>query len=341
MSDTVDTTENPINAISDAHEADIYLLSGAIDREAAEKLRNYADNQHYRENAILILATHGGDADAAYIIARSLKRNYKQFFLYVFGLCKSAGTIIALGADKIVMSSSAELGPLDVQLLKEDDLGGRNSGLDILNAMEVLSAQTYKCFLNNLLRIKQSTGGTITTKTASEIATSLSVGLFAPVSGQLDPMRIGETQRAILIAKEYGERLGASSETVSRLIFDYPTHGFVIDRKEAKELFAKVVDTDYRDEELALLLAQILEEDRGINCVKYPDREGVLIPFSLKPEGSKEDRNDTNEDTPTSENGTKVEKSDDEHAGKQKIQRSSRNGSKGAKRNNTRTKKES
>jgi len=105
-----------------------------------------------------------------FIIARSLKRFYKRFTLHVFGCCKSAGTLVALGADEVVMSAHAELGPLDVQLLKEDELGQQSSGLDIFQALSIINAQAFRIFENNFLKIKQRSLGTITTKTAADIA---------------------------------------------------------------------------------------------------------------------------------------------------------------------------
>jgi IS1 family transposase len=92
-----------------------------------------------RDNAILFLTTYGGDPDAAYRLATCLRRNYKKISVYVFGLCKSAGTLAALGADNIVLGDFRELGPLDVQLTKPDELVPTSSGLDIFQAMGVLT----------------------------------------------------------------------------------------------------------------------------------------------------------------------------------------------------------
>lgn len=108
------TEPDPFKAVSDALEADLFLYSGEIDRDLVETFIQEAESAPSRENAVLILCTFGGNADAAYILARFLKRRYQKFVLYIFGYCKSAGTIIALGANEIVMSRRGELGPLDV-----------------------------------------------------------------------------------------------------------------------------------------------------------------------------------------------------------------------------------
>jgi hypothetical protein len=48
-------------------------------------------------------------------------------------------------------------------------------------------------------------------------------------------------QRSIKIAHEYGGRLCDRSDLIAKLIVGYPSHGFVIDYKEAVEIFGKHV----------------------------------------------------------------------------------------------------
>ncbi len=116
-----------------------------------------------------------------------VKRYYQYFTLYVVGHCKSAGTLIALGADEIVMFDFGELGPLDVQLSKEDEMTN-TSGLSLRQAIMVLQDEAFSMFEDCFLKLKGRSGGTITTKTASEISSSLVTGLFAPVFAQIDPL---------------------------------------------------------------------------------------------------------------------------------------------------------
>ena len=73
----------------------------------------------------------------------AFKRNMSVFFLYVSGFCKSAGTLVALGAHELTMSDHGELGPLDVQLLKKDEIWETQSGL---TAMDTLSAYKLQAF---------------------------------------------------------------------------------------------------------------------------------------------------------------------------------------------------
>jgi ClpP class serine protease len=97
---------------------------------------------------LLFMATHGGDPSAAYRIARAIQHAYKtreqdptkrgQFSIAVDTVCKSAGTLICLGATQLFMTDDAELGPIDVQLRKPEEIGERTSGLTPVQAMDTL-----------------------------------------------------------------------------------------------------------------------------------------------------------------------------------------------------------
>ncbi len=70
-----------------------------------------------------LLNTPGGDVAAADKIARILRRRVGDqgtLRVVVPDFAKSAGTLLALGADIIVMSDSSELGPIDPQIISRD-----------------------------------------------------------------------------------------------------------------------------------------------------------------------------------------------------------------------------
>ena len=172
--------------------------------------------------------------------SETLETHYQRFYLYVFGSCKSAGTLLACGAHEVVLSVRGELGPLDVQLAKRDELFGRASGLDISRSLDFITEQSFRIFEDHFLKLIERSDGALSTKTASEISKSMCVGLLAPITQQIDPMQLGEIHRAMNVAFEYGRRLDVDEETLRTLITRYPAHGFVIDLEEAKSLFREV-----------------------------------------------------------------------------------------------------
>lgn len=256
--------QNSAIKIAAANDADIYFYSGPVVRTGYEAMCKCCHKAVLHKNAILILTTYGGDAHAAYRIARALRHNYESLFVIIPRECKSAGTLIAIGATELAIADQGELGPLDVQIAKTDEMFERNSGLDITQALLVLQSQAMDSFRGYLLDIKLGSG--ISLKASAEIATNLTVGLYSPIYGQIDPIKLGEIQRAIAIADAYGERLDGYNKNLkpnalNKLILGYPSHGFVIDRKEARSLFHNVRSTTPDEELLANYLYDLCPPD--------------------------------------------------------------------------------
>ena len=99
-------------AVGDEYEADVYFYSGPIADAGLGRITKEITRGKRRDNALLILTTNGGSANAAYQIARLFQKTYETFILCTPSYCKSAGTIIALGAHRIIMDVFSELGPL-------------------------------------------------------------------------------------------------------------------------------------------------------------------------------------------------------------------------------------
>ena len=64
----------------------------------------------------LILETGGGSGEIAEDIVRSLHDKYAEIAVIIPGWAKSAGTIIAMAGDEILMEPASALGPIDAQL---------------------------------------------------------------------------------------------------------------------------------------------------------------------------------------------------------------------------------
>ena len=234
------TADEETSRPEDAAEAvDIFFVSGPLDRITAQLLFEARDKSHGQKHCVLVLTTEGGDADAAYLMARYLRRCYERVTICVFGYCKSAGTLLTLSAHEIVIGDRGELGPLDVQVSTKDELIPSVSGLEIFTSLEVLQSYAFEMFEQCLLSVITKSGGQVTTKTAAQVATELAVGILAPIAAQIDPHRLGHEQRELDIAARYAERLGVPSNVIARLTGGYPSHGFVIDLEEATEFLPR------------------------------------------------------------------------------------------------------
>lgn len=231
--------------IVSASNVDILMFNAPIQRNRDYRLLKKVVSRNRKPNVLMILVTSGGDPDAAYRISRCLQNHYEKFTVCIPGICKSAGTLIALGANELAFTENGELGPLDIQLAKKDDLWDQESGLTVMTALTALHENAQDAFDHFLVSLTTRSGGRITVKTASEIAAKLTEAIYAPVSEQIDPIHMGEVSRSMAIAQHYGRRLvergkNFDEEKLKSLISDYPSHGFVIDQEEAGNIFKRV-----------------------------------------------------------------------------------------------------
>lgn len=222
---------------------DYLLISAPITRALHGNLTELLRHRELKPAATVFLTTYGGDPDGGYRIARCLRHHYKdRLRVAVPSWCKSAGTLIAIAASELAIGDRGELGPLDVQVFKGSELQERSSGLDLTEALGFVGHHVrwaYHSMLSEARRLGLST------KLAADMAAHISAAVAAPLLTQVDPLRLGELQRATRIASDYGERLDKYSsnlkeDALQTLIHGYPSHSFVIDRKEASSLFQRV-----------------------------------------------------------------------------------------------------
>ena len=106
---------------------------------------------------------------------------------------------------------------------------------------------------------------------AGELASQLACGVVEPLYAQIDPNRIGEMQRAIQIAHEYGTRLDGHGSNLKEgaldaLVAGYPSHSFVIDRKEARNLFKSVQPLTRAEQQACTTLWFLMGEQANDFC---------------------------------------------------------------------------
>ena len=246
VSDDEKTPFQIFDEISNELNADIIYINAGIERGVDATIINALRSQKKKDNVILLLVTGGGSADVAFKITRALQNNYKNYSIFVPGWCKSAGTLIAIGAHTIYLADHGELGPLDIQMGKRDELNDFISGLDLDYGIRSLRETAFSMFEHFMLRIITKSGYRVTLKTAAEIASGLTQAYIGKIAEQISPLNVGETVRLMTIATEYGSRLNARYEnlrddsSLGKLVSGYSSHSFVIDLEEARDIFRRV-----------------------------------------------------------------------------------------------------
>ena len=284
--------------MSQSFDADVLVFCGGIYRPYDEEILEACRTRRLRKNVILLLTTWGGHPDVVYRIARYLQNSYNtlgdkgdekgEFNIFIDGFCKSAGTLLALGADRLIMSNRGELGPIDVQLRKPEEVGDFTSGLIPTQALNALQSQSLNMFGEYFKKLRFGSELSFSTKVAADIATNMTIGLLDPIYGQIDPLRLAEFEMSVRVSFEYGERIGQSNlktGALSRLFAAYSSQTFVIDQKEAKELFKNVEPPDEDLLELGICLRAFADDKIGNNEIYFdflsqeppePSREKVV-----------------------------------------------------------------
>lgn len=232
--------------------ADILLLNAPMQYGLEKQVRRAIRDRITRsDHVVVVLVTAGGLADTAYRTTTAIRSYYENVTVCVPGWCKSAGTLMAIGANQLIIGCDGEMGPLDVQIPVKDELvDSRDSGLILDAAIEGLNDNSFKIFEKFMTSVIEKSQGAITFKTAADLATQMTIGLMTPVFDKIDPLRMGADHRAQKIGRDYAVRLNIkaenlrSHEALNMLLNGYPSHGFVIDMDEAERLFINVKPLD-------------------------------------------------------------------------------------------------
>ena len=233
------------------HNCQLLFLLGDIDENLSLNFRNLLKTPDRASNLHIILRSRGGDPHAAYRIINLAQETYEKVEVLVPYKAKSAATLLCLGANQIRMSPGAELGPLDMQVSAHDDPMRNTSGLVATNAIQKLRQIGTQFVDDYVMTMLPRTGRAFKISELIDQGIRFSIGALEPLTRQIDPRIASEHDMSLRIADEYGKRLmqryhfvgvppqtsqDAIKKILTRLIYEYPDHGFVIDLQEARSL---------------------------------------------------------------------------------------------------------
>lgn len=173
----------------------------------------------------LLIHTPGGDANAAELILNTLHQRASSVRVIVPRAAKSAGTLVALGAEEIVMGVASELGPVDPQFVVI--VGGIPR---YLPAQAIVDSYDELVNLLNKAQAENQPGAA-----------------YATALQRLDPAFVNEARRQIDHSKAMGERwlvraMYPADTTRAKQIMDrlsdaniHKSHGRMIDAKMARK----------------------------------------------------------------------------------------------------------
>jgi len=186
----------------------------------------------------LLIESGGGDAHYSYRIARMFQRRAKDLAMIVPQYAKSAATLLALGGTRLILSRDAELGPLDVQIFdREKEAYG--SALDDVQALERLNIFAISAVDQSMMMYIARTGKR--TDVLLPQVLQYATNFLRPLLEKIDTVEYTRKSRELKVAEDYAVRLmmpnygiDVAKRIARQLVERYATHGFVIDRREAR-----------------------------------------------------------------------------------------------------------
>lgn len=197
------------------------------------------------EELDFVIHSRGGDINTAYQMVQLIRQHTKRMNACVPLYAKSAATLWCLAANQIVMDESAELGPLDAQILEERSGGKKEyvSALNPFNTLERLQTFSLETLETATIMIVQRSG--LDLNESLQHAIRFVGATTGPLFSKLDPEKLGRYSRALAVGMAYGERLlrrfsdldeGTKAQILANLVRGYPSHDYIIDYPELVEM---------------------------------------------------------------------------------------------------------
>jgi len=190
------------------------------------------------EKISLFLYTRGGNMMTPIRIVKLIRSHTKTFEIMIPFLAQSAGTLLALGADNIVMGKLGELSPVDPKT--GHPFNPRNPD----NPKQVLEVSVED--LNSYFMLAKEMAG---------VKDEQMFEVFKQLVDKMHPLSLGNIYRAFRMAKILTERLleihmdkKKDEEKIKKIVNDLTgdicIHGYPITRDEAEKLGLNIEKAD-------------------------------------------------------------------------------------------------
>jgi hypothetical protein len=197
-----------------------------IAQDAIDLIIDHLDNIGVVKRIILFLYTRGGLTSAAWNIVNLLRMFCDELFVVVPHKAHSAGTMICLGADKIIMTKQATLSPIDPSIIMPLNPVSSDSNTPI-----PVSVEAVKAYID------------LARKEFSLDTEEALANVMMKLSDHVHPLVLGEVYRSREQIKMLASKLllnhSVKEEDKQRIInflcSDSGSHDYTINRREAKK----------------------------------------------------------------------------------------------------------
>lgn len=216
----------------------------------------------------LMIISNGGDPIVSWRIVSLLREKFKKVSVLIPYTAYSAATLLALGADEIIMHPFGNLGPLDPQLSFADEKGK-------------VKTISYEDIIKYIEFVKD------TGITDQELLQKS----FERLTSEIPPTLIGFAKRSSQLGLTMGQKLLAThmnDENKTKIISEtlntkFYHHGYPLARKEAKDIGLPIANSNKKIEELMWKIYEDFTEEMNFNTI-YNPQSIIMEKISEKPQ---------------------------------------------------------
>ena len=240
--------------------------SSQIAKDAISILTEHLDRDEYKKIDLLVF-TLGGDPLAAFGINRLLREYTEELNALIPDKCHSAGTLFALGCNKIFMTKLSSLGPIDPSI--NDPL---NPAININGHVQTLplsveSVAGFKGLVKDDWGIKKGKDLALILKILTEKVHPLALGRVYRIRQQIEFL-------ATTLLKQHRSDKRRITHIVQKLTKELGSHDYLIYRREARELLGDQVAIA---EELGKLIRDLHKDFAQEMDLGKPFDPGIII----------------------------------------------------------------
>ncbi|MBS6738643.1 MAG: serine protease [Enterobacteriaceae bacterium] len=216
----------------------------------------------------LVLYTRGGDPLTAWSLVNLLRQFCKELEVVIPSKCHSAGTIMCLGANKLIMTKQATLGPIDPSINTALNPLAPINGQNMQVPVSVEDIKGYIALMKDDLKITDD---------------NAQAQVLLALSEKIHPIVLGKVNRAkdqiqMLATKLLSHQL-TDKESIGKIVnflcSDSGSHDYTISRIEAVNDLGMSVEKP--DDELYSLIKEIYQDFKGEMLLGEPFDPNAII----------------------------------------------------------------
>jgi len=224
-------------------------------------LNRHLENLNHPKRVSLFLYTRGGDMVAPLRMVKLIRSYTQDFEVIIPYRAHSAGTLIALGANKIVMGKLGELSPTDPSTMHPfNPVNPQNLQQKLEISVEDINSY--------FLLAKEKAG----------VKDEQMVEIYKQLGEKVHPLSLGNAYRAIRMARQIAEKLlrihikneERIKEIVNAITSDICIHGYPITRDEAKDLGLEIEEPDAALEKDIWSLYEVYAKEMKLGIPFHP-----------------------------------------------------------------------